>query len=58
MEETSLERRETLKKNWKKRKKSKKWFDKEYEVRGLGRKKHENPKNTLSKAKYHEKLKG
>ena len=46
----------------KKSKKSKKWFDKEchdlkHNVRELGRKKHENPRNNFLRTKYHEKLK-
>ena len=49
-------------KNWKKRKKSKKWFDVEChnlkkDVRKAGREKHERPNGTLLKTKYHEKLK-
>ena len=48
-------------KNWKKRKKSKKWFDKECVelkcyARKLGREKHKNPHDNLLKNKYHEKL--
>ena len=49
-------------KNWKKRKKSKKWFDNEClelrgKVRKVGREKLKNPESTLLKSKYHEKLK-
>ena len=49
-------------KNWKKRKKSKKWFDKEcdelkHDVRVSGKHRHQNPENSLFKSKYHEKLK-
>ena len=48
-------------KNWKKRKKSKKWFDKECfglrrNVRVIGRQKINNPEDNLLKSKYHEKL--
>ena len=49
-------------KNWKKRKKVKKWFDEECknlksEVRGVGKEKHLSPHDNLLRAKYHEKLK-
>ena len=49
-------------KNWKKRKKSKKWFDKECTelkrgVREVGKRKQEIPNSNLLKKKYHEKLK-
>ena len=49
-------------KNWKKRKKSKKWFDNEChalktEVRQSAKAKHKDPHNNLLRSKYHEKLK-
>ena len=49
-------------KNWKKRKKSKKWFDKECrelksEVHKAGKEKHNNQHNSLLRLRYHEKLK-
>ena len=58
---SSLEKR-IINKTWKKRKKSKKWFDKEcqelkYEASKMARKKHENPKENLLKKQYHHKLK-
>ena len=58
---SSLEKR-SINKTWKKRKKSKKWFDKEcqelkYEASKMARKKHENPKENLLKKQYHDKLK-
>ena len=48
--------------NWKKRKKSKKWFDEEChklkkDVRKTGREKHRRPNDNLLNTKYHEKLK-
>ena len=48
--------------NWKKRKKSKKWFDKECnslktEVHKTAKAKHKDPHNNLLRSKYHEKLK-
>ena len=48
--------------NWKKRKKSKKWFDKECdtlkrEVCKIAKDKHKDPQNNLLRSKYHEKLK-
>ena len=48
-------------KNWKKRNKSKKWFDKEcielkQNVRKIGKQKLKNPEYNLLKSKYHEKL--
>ena len=58
---SSLDKR-SINKTWKKRKKSKKWFDKEcqelkYEASKIARKKHENPKENLLKKQYHDKLK-
>ena len=49
-------------KNWKKKKKSNKWFDSDCknlqtEVRKAGRQKHSSPHNNLLREKYHEKLK-
>ena len=48
-------------KNWKKRNKSKKWFDQDcqklkQDVRKLGRRKHSDPYDNLLRVKYHEKL--
>ena len=55
-------KRSNSRKNWKKRKKSKKWFDEECEamkreVRKAGKEKFLNPNVNLLKTKYHEKLK-
>ena len=51
-----------IRKNWKRRNKSKKWFDQEcrakkQEVHKVGKQKHENPHENLLRIKYHEKLK-
>ena len=51
-----------ISKNWKKRKKSKKWFDSDCkilqnEVRKFGKRKHSLPHNIILREKYHEKLK-
>ena len=51
-----------LNKNWKKKKKSKKWFDEDcsklkHDVRRIGREKHSSSHNNLLREKYHEKLK-
>ena len=58
----SLDRNKNSRKNSKKVKKSKKWFDNncnalKCEVREVGKQKHDNPHNNLLKMKYHEKLK-
>ena len=58
----TLERKVYPNKNWKRRKKSKKWFDNncdklKHEVRGAGKDRLQYPDNTLLKSKYHEKLK-
>ena len=49
-------------KNWKKRKKTKKWFDGECvemkkDLRGLGKEKHNKPTESILRTRYHEKLK-
>ena len=56
------EKRKKVSKNWKKKKKSKKWFDIECgdiqkEIRKLGRESHVIPNNNLLPEKYHLKLK-
>ena len=56
------EKRNKVSKNWKKKKKSKKWFDTECgdiqkEVRKLGRESHVIPNINLLREKYHLKLK-
>ena len=61
--EKSLKQKATkILKNWKKRKKSKMWFDRECcdlkkDLRRVGRKKHENPCESVLRTRYHEKLK-
>ena len=49
-------------KNWKKRKKTKKWFDGECvemkkDLRGLAKEKHNKPTVSILRTRYHEKLK-
>ena len=59
---TLQEKTKNVSKNWKKRKKSKRWFDSDCkilqsEVRKFGKQKLSLPHNNLLREKYHEKLK-